>query len=103
MEQLEKLKLLLEVQESDALLQFYLDDAADIICNLRNSDKVEPQYLNAQLKIAIELYNKRGAEGEIQHSENGISRIYERSDISPSLLANITPVAKTPFSKVREV
>lgn len=102
MNQLEKLRLLLnEQQENDDLLQLYLDDAKNIICELRYTDEVEPQYLSTQLKIAMELYSKAGAEGQTSHSENGISRSYETADISPSLISNITPFVRTPFSKRR--
>lgn len=105
MSQLEKLKALVPEasQVSDTVLQFYLDDASDVICDIRCSDVVETKYINTQLKIAIELFNKRGVEGQLSHSENGIDRGYEKSDISPSLLANITPFAKTPFSETRVV
>lgn len=89
--------------ESDEVLEFYLDNASDIICDIRNSDIVEKKYLTTQIKIAIELFNKRGAEGQVGHSENGIGRTYESADISPSLLAGITPIVKTPFSKVRVI
>ena len=100
MNQLEKLRLLLnEQQENDDLLQLYLDDAKNIICELRYTDEVEPQYLSTQLKIAMELYSKAGAEGQTSHSENGISRSYETADISSSLISNITPFVRTPFSK----
>lgn len=104
MTQLQKLKELLEnPQVSDSILQFYLDNASDIICDIRNTDLVEPKYYTTQIKIAIEMYNKVGAEGQISHSENGISRTYERADISDSLLSKITPVVRTPFSKTRLV
>lgn len=105
MTQLEKLKALVPESSavSDTVLQFYIDNASDIICDIRHSNEVETKYLNTQLKIAIELFNKRGAEGEIGHIENGIARSYEKADISPSLIANITPFAKTPFSVTRVV
>lgn len=104
MSQLSKLKSLLgSIPESDDVIQFYLDVAENIICDLRNSNVVEIQYLNVQIQIATELYNKRGAEGQLAHSENGISRSYEKSDVSPSLLSQITPMAKTPFSTVRVI
>lgn len=104
MAQLEILKSLLGNQlESDAVLQFYLDSASAIICDRRNTDVVEPIYSTLQIKMAIELYNKRGAEGQSGHSENGISRTYESSDLSPSLLAQVTPIVKTPFSAIRVV
>jgi hypothetical protein len=99
MEQLNLLKLLLgNPTESDAVLQFYLDSAKEIICELRHTTDLESQYLTIQVRIAIELYNKRGAEGQVGHSENGIDRTYEVSDISPSLLNLVTPVIRTPFS-----
>ena len=105
MTQLEKLKSLIPQNElkSDAIMQFYLDCGSDIICELRDSDIVEIEYLNVQIQIAIELFNKRGAEGELSHSENGISRMYEKSDISPSLLSKIHPMARTPFSTKRVI
>lgn len=102
--QLQKLKSLLGNPSSeDDLLQFYLDNASDIICDIRNSNIVENKYLTTQIKMAIEMYNKRGVEGQSSHSENGISRTYERADISHSLIREITPVAKTPFSKIRVI
>lgn len=104
MTQLEKLKLLLNnPSDSDDVLNFYLDCAKDIICDLRNSTGVETKYLTVQLQIAVELYNKRGSEGEIAHNEIGIDRTYEMADISPSLLSKITPSVKTPFSYERVV
>ena len=104
MTQLELLKELLgNPTVSDSLLNFYLDNASDIICDIRNSDSVESKYSKTQIKIAIEMFNKRGAEGEVSHSENGISRSYEKADISPSLLMSITPMVKTPFSTTRVI
>lgn len=104
MEQLEKLKLLLgSPNNEDVILQFYLDNSSDIICDIRNSDKVESKYLGTQIKMAIEMYNKRGVEGQISHSELGIGRGYEKADLSDSVLKQITPIIKTPHSKVRVV
>jgi hypothetical protein len=42
-------------------------------------------------EIACYLYNKRGAEGQTGHSENGISRSYESASIPDSMLNEITP------------
>jgi hypothetical protein len=91
------------VPESDTVLEFYLTNASDIICALRNSDIVETQHITIQVRMAVELYNKRGAEGQVGHGENGISRTYDGGDISKSLLAQIIPVATTPFSTVRVI
>ena len=104
MTQLQLLKELLgSPQVSDDLLNFYLDCAKDLICEIRNSLEVESQYSKVQIEIAIEMFNKRGVEGQNSHSENGINRGYETSNISPSLLSKITPMARTPFSTVRVV
>lgn len=104
MTQLTTFKALLgTVSETDEVLKFYLDNAHDIICDIRNTDIVENKYLTTQIKLAIELYNKRGAEGQISHSENGLTRMYEKSDISNSLLNQITPIIKTPYSTITVV
>lgn len=58
---------------------------------------VEDRYLDLQFRIAMDLYNKIGAEGETSHSENGISRTYESSWISEQLLAEVTPYAGVPL------
>lgn len=104
MSQLLKLKNLLgNPSNQDEILEFYLDNASEVICDIRNSDNVEKKYLTTQIKIAIEMYNKRGVEGQVGHNENGISRSYEKADISKSLLDSITPIVKTPFSEVRVI
>ena len=36
--------------------------------------EIPTRYDRLQVKLAIELYSQRGAEGQISHSENGISR-----------------------------
>ena len=46
-----------------------------------------------QVEVAAYLLNKRGAEGETAHSENGISRSYEDGDVPSSLLRDIVPYA----------
>ena len=103
MSQLTRLKELVNPTESDAVMQFYLDVASDIICDIRNSSAVETSYLTVQIMIAVELYNKRGAEGQTGHSENGISRSYTSADVSPNLLGMIIPIVKTPWSTVRVI
>jgi hypothetical protein len=52
---------------------------------------VPDRYLNVQLKIASYMINKMGAEGEIQHIENGIHRNYGDADIPESLLKDVAP------------
>lgn len=57
---------------------------------------VEPRYLDLQFRMAMDMYNKIGAEGQLSHSENGISRGYESSWISEQLLDEVTPYAGVP-------
>ena len=52
---------------------------------------VEPRYLDLQFRIALDLYNRIGVEGEISHSENGITRHYDASWISTQLLDEVVP------------
>ena len=53
--------------------------------------EVPRRYELLQCEVATYLLNKRGAEGETSHSENGISRSYENADIPESMLSVITP------------
>lgn len=55
--------------------------------------EVPDQYAHVQVEIAVYLLNKRGAEGQTSHSENGISRSYEDGDVPPTLLRDIIPCA----------
>lgn len=54
---------------------------------------VPSRYEYIQLQMCVALYNKKGAEGQTAHSENGISRTYEAGDIPQSLLKQIIPMA----------
>lgn len=51
------------------------------------------KYDGVVIEIASFMLNKRGAEGEIRHTENGIDRTFDDSDIPVSLLRKITPCA----------
>ena len=57
------------------------------------TEELPPKYCTTVVEIAAYLINKRGAEGEVTHSENGVSRTYEDGDIPPTLLRRITPLA----------
>ena len=48
---------------------------------------IPTRYERLQIKLAVELYNQRGAEGQSSHSENGTSRTWGTSRI----LAQIVP------------
>jgi hypothetical protein len=49
---------------------------------------VPARYEQIQIQLAVELYGRRGAEGQNSHSENGINRSWSES--SP-LLTRIVP------------
>lgn len=98
MDNLARLKL--RTGEADeAILEDCLESARSAIMARRYPyqewpDELESRYLDLQFRCAMDLYNKIGAENEIAHSENGISRSYESSWISESLLQEVTPIAK---------
>ena len=56
--------------------------------------KVPDKYAMLQLKISCYLWNKRGAEGQIQHIENGIHRNYGDADIPENMLSDLVPFAQ---------
>lgn len=84
---------------SESLLASLVKIAEGIVLNRRYpfgppvDAVVEPRYEHIQLRIAVELFSKMGAEGQTAHGENGISRSYESADVSPSLLNKIIPLA----------
>ena len=53
--------------------------------------EVPRRYGYLQCDIANYLLNKRGAEGQTSHSENGINRSYESADVPESMLSEVTP------------
>ena len=53
---------------------------------------VPSAYALLQCEIAVELWAKRGAEGQTSHTENGISRGWESAGVSSCLLRRITPM-----------
>jgi hypothetical protein len=53
--------------------------------------EVPRRYSYLQCEIANYLLNKRGAEGQTSHSENGISRSYENADVPESMLSEVVP------------
>ena len=96
---IEMLCLLLEDEYvEEAVLELYLDLAGQKILNRMypyvtdyEGLEVPDRYVAIQLKIAHYMLNKRGAEGEIQHIENGIHRNYGSADIPDGMLAEIVP------------
>lgn len=87
-------------ESDDGTLSVYLTLAENIILAKAypylNTYPVLPEkYDTLQVEIAAYLLNKRGAEGETVHNENGVSRSYENGDIPSRLICRITPVASS--------
>ena len=88
-------------KEDEEVLSVYLELAAGKILNRMYPYKesydglsVPDRYAEIQLKVAAYMLNKRGAEGQIQHIENGIHRNYGSADIPDGMLQEIVPYAQ---------
>lgn len=84
-------------ETSDGVVSAYLKIAGNKICRKAypfdpTVTEVPEQYHFLQVEIAVYLLNKRGAEGESGHSENGISRTYENGDVPNSMMRQIVPM-----------
>lgn len=98
-DKLAKLTLLIAPDTaSEELLLHLLEQSEGIVLNRRypfgvpEGATIPPYHEQIQLRIAVEIFSKMGAEGQLSHNENGIYRSYEAGDISPSLLKQIVPV-----------
>lgn len=98
-EKLERLVVLISPDTaSNDLLLYLLEQAEGIILNRRypfgapEGVTLSPFQEQIQIRVALELFSKMGAEGQTEHAENGITRKWEASDVSPSLLKTIVPV-----------
>jgi hypothetical protein len=97
-EKLQLLKALVGESDTEEVLLAYLKIAGRKILNRAypygtEETDVPPRYDFLQCEIAAYLLNKRGAEGQTGHSENGISRSYESADVPESLIGDVTPMA----------
>ena len=95
-EKLTALKAMVGTSDSDEVLSTYLDFAGSkIIAKAypyqNDMIAVPAQYSCLQVEIAAYMLNKRGAEGQTLHTENGISRSYENGDVPSSMLKAVIP------------
>lgn len=78
----------------DNILKSTLMDAEAMILNkmypfgYADGTVIPPRYERLQIKLAVELYTQRGAEGQTSHSENGTSRTWSDKN---RILAQIAP------------
>ncbi|MBQ8766539.1 MAG: phage head-tail connector protein [Clostridia bacterium] len=94
--QLERLKIRIPENVNDLELEDILESAKAVILSRRfpfgeHPAELEAKYNDLQIRIAVEMYNKRGVEGQTSHSENGVSRSYSSASVSEELLSEITP------------
>ena len=95
-EKLTLLKAMVGESDTEEVLLAYLKIAGQKIINRAypydtDVTEVPKRYDFLHCEIAAYLLNKRGAEGQTGHSENGISRSYESADVPESLLGAVTP------------
>lgn len=95
-EKLIALKAMVGGSDTDEVLSTYLTLAGRKIINRAypydlSVTEVPAQYDTLQCEIAAYMLNKRGAEGQTSHSENGITRAYENADVPSSMLKEVTP------------
>ena len=96
-EKKEQLKIILnDSSMDDKILDTYLRISKQKILNRRfpfdekcRQGEVPEEYEMLQLELACTLINKRGAEGESVHNENGVSRSYRTEN---DILFEITPL-----------
>ena len=94
-----------EARDEDSVLLSYLAQAREIILSRMYPFREESGYSEPevprrfewkQIRIAAYLMNKRGAEGETAHSENGISRSYGAADVPEEMLRDVLPQVGIP-------
>lgn len=95
-EKLTALKAMVRSFDSDEVSSTYLSFAGSKILAKaypyqNDVTEVPAQYAHLQVEIAAYMLNKRGAEGQISHTENGVSRSYENGDVPPSMLKAVIP------------
>lgn len=83
-------------EDNTGIVLAYYKMAKEIVINkafpFKNDvTEIPPKYTGNLIEIAVYLLNKRGAEGETAHSENGISRTYGSASVPDEMLKKIIP------------
>lgn len=90
-------QLITDVAVTTAMIQTYLALAADRIMSRvwpfgGAPPDMPAQYDLIQVQLAVRMVARRGGEGEISHSENGVSRTYGSVD-DEDILGQLVPYA----------
>jgi hypothetical protein len=89
--------LISDMSVSQEDIRSYLALAADRIFKRvwpfgKSPQALPAQYDMVQIQLAVRMIARKGGEGEISHSENGISRTYATVD-DEDILRTLTPYA----------
>ena len=100
MDNIERLKIRIP-QATEAELGDVLETAKDTILSrcffsvakatAEEKAKMLEEHNEKVLKVAVIIYNMRGIEGQISHSENGISRSFAENEGLKPILEQIIP------------
>lgn len=102
---LAELRTVADTDDEDSVLLSFLEIAKYKILNRRypyltdeelEEKNVPKRWEEKQILIAAYLLNKRGADGETQHIENGIHRNYKSADVPDDMLRDILPCVGIP-------
>lgn len=97
-EKIAQMQSMMSSDEDSSVLTVYLQIAENKILNHRypygnRPTQVESKYEQDQIELAIVIYNKRGGEGQSEHSENGVKRIWRTEE---DILSSIPRMAGIP-------
>ena len=100
-DKINRVKLLLQndPQATTEAVTEYLGQAESAVLNAMHpltpvsTESVPARYEYIQCELAARYFSRRGGRGELEHSENGIARVWE-SSTDRDLLNQITPYAK---------
>lgn len=105
-EMLAELRTMMDpAEDDDATLLTYLNQARHMILGrmypyldgrVYEDLAVPARYEHKQVQLAVYLLNKRGAEGQTRHIENGVSRTYQGAFAPQDLLVDVLPMIGIP-------
>ena len=87
-EKIEMVKTLCD-ETADSVISAYLYMAGQKVIKVacpKGTTAVPEEWDALHIDATVYMLNKRGAEGQQSHSENGISRSYESADLPASML-----------------
>ncbi len=98
-EKIKRVQLLIgDTSATEEVVSVYLDLAKGAMLKRlypfdTTHDTLPIRYDNDQCELAVRMYNRRGAEGEILHNENSINRKYGSVN-DEDILSRLVPFAK---------